>query len=65
MGSKFPSITNFISNQSLVKKTMGIAPERQVPLLAKKTFRKWHQNNKPATTNFPNGRFLGNLKRQR
>ncbi|MNQ96757.1 Anaerobic glycerol-3-phosphate dehydrogenase subunit C [compost metagenome] len=56
MGSKFPTITNFISNQSLVKKTMGIAPERQVPLLAKKTFRKWYQNNKPTATDFPNGR---------
>ncbi|WP_426486061.1 FAD-binding and (Fe-S)-binding domain-containing protein [Flavobacterium sp. 2] len=55
MGSKFPSITNFISNQSLVKKTMGIAPERQVPLLAKKTFRKWYENNKPKDADFPNG----------
>ncbi|RED26155.1 hypothetical protein BD847_0065 [Flavobacterium cutihirudinis] len=55
MGSKFPSITNFISNQSLVKKTMGIAPERQVPLLAKKTFRKWYENNKPKNADFPNG----------
>ncbi len=56
MGSKFPAITNFISNHSLVKKTMGIAPERQVPLLAKKTFRKWYANNKPSQTDFPNGR---------
>jgi FAD/FMN-containing dehydrogenase/Fe-S oxidoreductase len=56
MGSKFPSITNFISNQALVKKTMGIAPERQVPLLAKKTFRKWYESNKSKTTDFPNGR---------
>jgi FAD/FMN-containing dehydrogenase/Fe-S oxidoreductase len=56
MGSKFPSITNFISNQSLVKKTLGIAPERQVPLLARKTFRKWFANRKPTTTDFPNGR---------
>lgn len=55
MGSKFPSITNFISNQSLVKKTMGIAQERQVPLLAKKTFRKWYENNKPKNADFPNG----------
>jgi len=55
MGSLFPSITNFISNQSLVKKSMGIAPERQVPLLAKKTFRKWYENNKPAISDFPNG----------
>ncbi|MWB95440.1 FAD-binding protein [Flavobacterium sp. GA093] len=55
MGSKFPSITNFISNQSLVKKVMGIAPEREVPLLAKKTFRKWYDNQKSNTANFPNG----------
>ncbi|WP_374175344.1 FAD-binding and (Fe-S)-binding domain-containing protein [Flavobacterium tructae] len=55
MGSLFPSITNFISNQSLVKKSMGIAPERQVPLLAKKTFRKWYENHKPQQKNFPNG----------
>ncbi|QLC65728.1 FAD-binding protein [Flavobacterium sp. LPB0248] len=55
MGSLFPSITNFISNQSLVKKTMGIAPERQVPLLAKKTFRKWYENNKPKNGDFTNG----------
>ncbi|BDU25250.1 FAD-binding and (Fe-S)-binding domain-containing protein [Flavobacterium sp. GSB-24] len=55
MGSLFPSITNFISNQSLVKRSMGIAPERQVPLLAKKTFRKWYENNKPAISDFPNG----------
>ncbi|MFH6965128.1 FAD-binding and (Fe-S)-binding domain-containing protein [Flavobacterium plurextorum] len=55
-GSLFPSITNFISNQSLVKKSMGIAPERQVPLLAKKTFRKWYENNKSKSTDFPNGK---------
>ncbi|WP_202703677.1 FAD-binding and (Fe-S)-binding domain-containing protein [Flavobacterium sp. UGB4466] len=55
MGSLFPSITNFISNQSLVKKSMGIAPERQVPLLAKKTFQKWYENHKPQQKNFPNG----------
>lgn len=56
MGSLFPSITNFISNQSLVKKSMGIAPERQVPLLAKKTFRKWYEKNKSKSTDFPNGK---------
>lgn len=56
MGSIFPSITNFISNQSLVKKSMGIAPERQVPLLAKKTFKKWYENQKAKNTDFPNGK---------
>jgi FAD/FMN-containing dehydrogenase/Fe-S oxidoreductase len=56
MGSVFPSITNFISNQSLVKKSMGIAPERQVPLLAKKTFRKWYGSRKSKSNAFPNGK---------
>lgn len=56
MGSVFPSITNFISNQSLVKKSMGIAPERQVPLLAKKTFRKWYDSQKSKSNAFPNGK---------
>ncbi|MDX6188610.1 FAD-linked oxidase C-terminal domain-containing protein [Flavobacterium sp. Fl-318] len=56
MGSVFPSITNFISNQSLVKKSMGIAPERQVPLLAKKTFRKWYDSQKSKSNDFPNGK---------
>ncbi|KLT68739.1 FAD-binding and (Fe-S)-binding domain-containing protein [Flavobacterium sp. ABG] len=56
MGSVFPSITNFISNQSLVKKSMGIAPERQVPLLAKKTFRKWYDSQKSKGNDFPNGK---------
>lgn len=55
MGSLFPSITNFISNQSLVKKSMGIAPERQVPLLAKKTFKKWFESRKKQNQDFPNG----------
>ncbi len=46
VGSIAPSITNWASNLSFVKKRMGIAPERQVPLLAPKTFRKWHEKNK-------------------
>ncbi len=46
MGSMFPSLTNIVSNLSLVKKAMGIAPEREVPHLAKQTFRKWLSNNK-------------------
>lgn len=46
MGSIAPSITNFVANLSLVKKSMGIAPKREVPHLAPKTFRKWYENNK-------------------
>ena len=45
MGSLFPSLTNIVSNLSLVKKAMGIAPEREVPHLAKMTFRKWLEKN--------------------
>ncbi|MBK0370148.1 FAD-binding and (Fe-S)-binding domain-containing protein [Flavobacterium agrisoli] len=45
LGSKFPTITNFVSNHPLMKKNMGIAPERNVPKLAKQTFRKWLAKN--------------------
>jgi FAD/FMN-containing dehydrogenase/Fe-S oxidoreductase len=43
LGSIFPSLTNFIVNQSFVKKRMGIASKREVPLLAPKSFRKWYE----------------------
>ncbi len=49
LGSLFPSMTNFVLNQSFVKKSMGIAPEREVPHLAKTTFRKWYQKNRIQT----------------
>lgn len=47
LGSIFPSLTNFIVNQPLVKKGMGVASKREVPLLAPKSFRKWYEANKP------------------
>ena len=55
LGSTFPSFTNFVSNLTVVKKMMGVAPERIVPHLAPKTFRNWHQKNKTNQTKFPNG----------
>lgn len=55
LGSTFPSFTNFVSNLAVVKKMMGVAPERVVPHLAPKTFRNWHQKNKTNQTKFPNG----------
>ena len=57
-GSLFPSFTNFMVNLPLVKKSMGVAPKREVPLLAKTTFRKWYQNHqaKVHIKNFPNGK---------
>ena len=58
LGSITPSITNFIVNLPLVKKSMGIAPKREVPLLAQTTFRKWYKKNKSKAPNdsFANGK---------
>ncbi|SNR15247.1 FAD-binding and (Fe-S)-binding domain-containing protein [Tenacibaculum jejuense] len=41
LGSKFPTITNFLTNTSLAKKVMGVAQERTVPKLAKQTLDAW------------------------
>jgi hypothetical protein len=45
-------------NLPLVKKSMGVAPNREVPLLAKITFRKWYENHQSKAHNhsFPNGK---------
>ena len=58
LGSITPRITNYMVNLPFVKKKMGIAPQRQVPLLAPKTFRKWYENkaDEPKTSSFPNGK---------
>lgn len=58
LGSIAPAMTNFVANLSLVKKSMGIAPKRQVPLLAPKTFRKWYEKNKKSAADnaFENGK---------
>lgn len=57
LGSIFPGLTNFIVNQPLVKKGMGVAAKREVPLLAPKTFRKWLESDKSnkKTDSFVNG----------
>jgi FAD/FMN-containing dehydrogenase/Fe-S oxidoreductase len=55
LGSLVPSITNAVSNLSFIKKMMGVAPKREVPFLAKTTFRKWLKKN-------GNGNFNGNRK---
>jgi hypothetical protein len=58
LGSIFPALTNFMVNQPLVKKGMGVAEKREVPLLAPKTFRKWVEINKSKLepTSFVNGK---------
>jgi hypothetical protein len=56
MGSLFPSFTNFVANLSFVKKGMGIAPKRQVPLLAPQTFRKWIDKQERTQSEFLKGK---------
>ncbi|AWG22336.1 FAD-binding oxidoreductase [Flavobacterium faecale] len=46
LGSGFPSFTNWVSNLSVVKSIMGVAQKREVPHLAKITFRDWYKNQK-------------------
>ena len=58
LGSITPKFTNFMVNLPFVKKSMGIAPKREVPLLAPKTFRKWYEKNwnQEASETFINGK---------
>jgi hypothetical protein len=56
LGSSFPGLTNIISNLSLVKKVMGVASKREVPLLAAQTCRKWLASNAIKQTNFDRGK---------
>lgn len=60
MGSLFPALTNFVSNLSIVKKGMGVAQQREVPLLAKMTFRKWYEKNGKNNSNnkYENGKVV-------
>ncbi len=52
LGSLLPSFTNFVVNLPFVKKSLGVAPKREVPLLAKITFRKWYNNKINNNVNF-------------
>ena len=58
LGSLFSSLTNFMVNLALVKKTMGIATQRKVPLLAPKSFKSWYKKNRKQAGNsvFENGK---------
>ncbi|OAB29391.1 hypothetical protein SAMN05444395_11915 [Flavobacterium fryxellicola] len=58
LGSIVPRFTNFMVNLPIVKKSMGIAPQREVPLLARNTFRKWYEKNwnQAPTASFVNGK---------
>ncbi|KVV15487.1 FAD-binding and (Fe-S)-binding domain-containing protein [Flavobacterium sp. TAB 87] len=50
LGSLFPALTNFISNSSLMKKSMGIASQRNVPKLAAFTFKSWYSKQPKQST---------------
>ena len=58
LGSITPKLTNFMVNLPFVKKSMGIASKREVPLLAPKTFRKWYEKNwnQAPSESFVNGK---------
>ena len=60
LGSLTPKLTNWFANLSFVKKKMGIAPQRVVPHLAPKTFRKWLDKNHKELEegSFPNGKVI-------
>jgi Fe-S oxidoreductase len=60
LGSLTPKLTNWFANLSFVKKKMGIAPQRVVPHLAPKTFRKWldTNHNELEGGSFPNGQLI-------
>jgi len=46
LGSITPWLTNALLNTPIVKKAMGIAPQRSIPKLASKTALKWYKSNK-------------------
>jgi Fe-S oxidoreductase len=43
LGSMAPGVYNFFMRQGWVKKLVGFAPERSMPMLAKTTLRKWYK----------------------
>jgi FAD/FMN-containing dehydrogenase/Fe-S oxidoreductase len=45
LGSKFPRLTNLVTNTFIAKSIMGVAQERKVPKLAPKTLQNWYSKN--------------------
>ncbi len=46
LGSITPALTNAILNTPMAKSIIGIAKERSIPKLAKRTFHSWYKKNK-------------------
>lgn len=51
LGSKLPTLTNFLTNTTIAKKIMGVATERNVPKLAKQPLDTWLKTHASKTTN--------------
>ncbi|AUC14501.1 FAD-binding oxidoreductase [Tenacibaculum sp. SZ-18] len=45
IGSKFPRLTNLVTNTFIAKFIIGVAQERKVPKLALKTLQNWYSKN--------------------
>ncbi len=45
LGSVFPRLTNALLNTTLAKRSFGIATQRSIPKLEKKTLKKWYSQN--------------------
>ncbi|MGV6846320.1 MAG: FAD-binding and (Fe-S)-binding domain-containing protein [Lutibacter sp.] len=52
IASKFPLLSNILSNTLLAKKIMGIAPERNIPKLAPTTLINWYYQNQQKISSF-------------
>ena len=51
LGSKFPMITNALLNSKYLKKSIGIATQRDLPKLKKQTLYNWYKENKTSLRN--------------
>lgn len=58
IATKFSGLVNFFLQLQITKKIIGIAKQRNLPLLSKKSFSAWHRKNKNnySKNNYPNGR---------
>lgn len=60
-GALFPSVTNFVLSHktvsTLLKKMLGFATQRTIPLLSKESLKKWAKHNlNPQGGKYPNGK---------
>jgi Fe-S oxidoreductase len=51
LGSSLPNVANFLSRAGLVKDVLGLAPQRQMPQLARVSFQKWASKRRASDGN--------------